>query len=117
MLPQTVIGPVATLLTLGSRPGILLLVLVGGTLGGSLSQGVHAGYIRAGERANAAIACCAVGVALAVFAWTHIWHRIEDNFDQFPWQNVLAERPAQRKQLMVSPCPFTGSALCVNIGS
>lgn len=108
MISQTAVGPLATLLTLGAGPGCALLVLVGGILGGSLSQGVTAGYIKAGERANATIACCFVGLALAVFAYANLWHRIEDNFDQSPWQNLLSARPSQRKQLMVAPCPFTG---------
>ena len=108
MLAQSVVGPFATLVSLGPGPGTILLLLVGGILGGTLSQGVTGGYIRAGERANAAIACCSVGWALAVFAYAQLWHRIEDNFDQFPWRNVLTDRPAQRKQLMVAPCPFSG---------
>lgn len=108
MLPQTIIGPLATVMTLGLRPGFLLLALVGGILGGSLSHGVVAGEIRAGERANAVLSCCSVALALVVLGYCNVWYRIEDNFDHFPWQNILPDQPLKRKQLMVAPCPFTG---------
>ncbi|KAK9831991.1 hypothetical protein WJX81_006784 [Elliptochloris bilobata] len=100
--------PVSTLVILPPRLSALVLLATAGSSGPIVAAYFSTkGASTAPELLAAAVTLAAGGAAMALAIYLSLWHRLEDNFDAWPWA-VEQQRRLAAKAVSALACPFTG---------
>ena len=112
MLLAALIGPAAVVILLKRRLNILLFAICG------ILIGVCFGTGHAADTTSLVIAASFAATSVALQLYLSVVHRLEDNFDRFPWKTTGIACPftgevdfRNTRELLVPSCPLLLAAL------